>query len=53
MRMCGMKPWRCRECMRRFYLPVNLGEKILREHEWMREIDKSFDRRAKKVAEKE
>jgi hypothetical protein len=47
MRMWGMKPWRCRECMRRFYLPRNLDRKLLREHEWLREIDKSFDPRPK------
>lgn len=49
-----MRPWRCRECLKRFYLPVNLDEKMLREHEWLRDNEKPSESQVKrKVLEKD
>jgi hypothetical protein len=38
MRLWGMKPYRCKECQARFYLPVAVGRKVEAEHAWVREV---------------
>ncbi len=38
MRLWGMKPYRCRECQTRFYLPSELGSKIAADRAWMHDV---------------
>jgi hypothetical protein len=49
MRFWGMRPYRCHECRSRFYLPKNIGDKIVAEREWVSKNEKLADaKRARK-----
>jgi hypothetical protein len=37
----GMKPYRCRECNKRFHLPARIGRKLSREQAWRKSASKS------------
>ena len=36
----GMKPYRCRECNKRFHLPAKVGRKLSREQAWRKSASK-------------
>jgi transposase-like protein len=36
----GMKPYRCRECNKRFHLPAKVGGKLSREQAWRKSASK-------------
>jgi hypothetical protein len=38
MALFRMRPFRCRQCQTRFYLPASLGDHIKQEREWMHEV---------------
>lgn len=38
MQLWAMKPYRCRECQTRFYLPSQLEAKIAAERAWLRDV---------------
>jgi hypothetical protein len=50
-RVFGMKPYRCRQCMRRFYLPSRLDQKIRRERAWLRAVKGEHHSRPPRVNE--
>jgi transposase-like protein len=37
----GMKPYRCRECNKRFHLPARIGSELSREQAWRKSASKS------------
>ncbi len=38
MRLWGMKPYRCRQCRSRFYLPSRFESKLKAQGSWLRSI---------------
>lgn len=40
MALFRMRPFRCRQCQTRFYLPSARAGQIERERAWMREVEK-------------
>jgi hypothetical protein len=34
----GMKPFRCRQCMKRFYLPSRVAQSIDKDRDWLHEV---------------
>jgi transposase-like protein len=40
----GMRPYRCRECNKRFHLPAKVGRKLSREQAWRKSSSKSTSR---------
>lgn len=40
MALFRMRPFRCRQCQSRFYLPAARAGQIERERAWMREVEK-------------
>lgn len=43
-RAWGMKPFRCRQCQKRFYLPSRLEEGIEAEHAWLQSVRREKER---------
>jgi len=37
----GMRPYRCRECNKRFHLPAKVGRKLSREQAWRKSATKN------------
>jgi transposase-like protein len=40
MALFRMRPYRCRECQTRFYVPASYARQIDRERAWLREVEK-------------
>jgi transposase-like protein len=40
----GMRPYRCRECNKRFHLPAKVGRKLSREQAWRKSSSKNKSR---------
>lgn len=46
MALFRMRPFRCRQCQTRFYLPAARASQVERERAWMREAERHRDRRS-------
>jgi hypothetical protein len=48
LRWLGMKPYRCRECHKRFYLPASMESKHKRERAWRHSVEAGHNRADRK-----
>lgn len=49
MRLWGMRPYRCRECHSRFYMPSKLAFKIASERSWVHHVESGSEIHSRRV----